>query len=87
MNLFKLNLMSNKLINKKEIERRDRKYTISELIADPLPVLKEINPTKEEIDYFFSNAVITVQGTDRMYNEVYAQALYRNLMWMILSLQ
>lgn len=64
--------MSNKLLNKKEIERRDKKYTITELISDPLPVLKEINPTKEEIDYFFANADITVQGTERMYNEVYA---------------
>lgn len=73
MNLLKISLMNSKLLSKTEI--RDRRHpendklskVISVMVLDPLPILKEINPSKEEIDYFFGT-VRAIQDAGRQFD-------------------
>lgn len=67
MNILKMTLLSSKLLIERIIEKNGKEYTISEMIPDPLPVLKEINPTKEELDSFLNNRV-DIQNSGRRYD-------------------
>lgn len=61
--------MKGRLIEKIEVDakRFDKTKTIEVLKKDLLPDLKDINPTKEEIDYFFAN-IVTINQHDREFD-------------------
>jgi hypothetical protein len=62
-------IMKNRLIEKIEVDAKkfDKTKTIEVLKKDLLPDLKDINPTKEEIDYFFTN-IVTIDQHQREFD-------------------
>jgi hypothetical protein len=70
MNRFKLLLLGKSLIKTILTSKKGMEIKLNTIINDPLPALKEINPTIEEIDYFFKNVVIDVQPSGRRFDYI-----------------
>lgn len=63
MNLLRIKMLEQRLLetvplfDKRDDKAKKTTKTINKLVANHLPILKDINPTIEEIEYFFTNVV------------------------------
>ena len=74
MSSLKFMLMSNRLLADKQIETSRGKFIVKELINDTTNILKEINPSIEEIDLFLVNTALNI--SNRKYDYIPTRVLF-----------